>query len=212
MIGAPQDEPLRDEPTSHDSGAAEPSDAQADASEIERLRAESAQRLAAWQRAQADYENLKRRSAQDVRDRVADSQRAIFETLIDLADDFHRALEAEPGGEDGLREGVGLIEQKLLGLLERNEIRPIAAIGQPFDPTFHEAMKAPHPLPGPKDEVVLEVRRGWLIGSRVLRASLVMVGAGQPDEPGVSAASSGKAPTSAPNSAPYPEGDEPCRE
>ena len=211
MIGAPHDEPLRDEPTPDDAGAAEASDAQAEASEIAQLRAESAQRLAAWQRAQADYENLKRRSAQDVRDRVERSQRAIFETLINLADDFHRALEAEPGGEDGLREGVGLIEQKLLGLLERNEIRPIAAAGQPFDPTFHDAMGK---LPGPEDEkdkVVDEIRRGWLIGSRVLRASLVMVGAG-PDEPDVSAASSGKAPTPAPNSAPNPEGDEPCRE
>ena len=201
MIGAPHDEPLRDEPQPDGSGAPEPSDAQAAASEIEQLRAESAQRLAAWQRAQADYENLKRRSAQDVRDRVERSQRAIFETLIDLADDFHRALEAELGGEDGLREGVRLIEQKLLGLLERNEIRPIAAIGQPFDPAFHDAMGK---LPGPEDEkdkVVDEIRRGWLIGSRVLRASLVMVGAGQPDEP--------ISPTS---TAPNPEGDEPCRE
>ena len=201
MIGAPHDEPLRDEPTPDDAGAAEPSDAQADASEIEQLRAESAQRLAAWQRAQADYENLKRRSAQDVRDRVERSQRAIFETLIDLADDFRRALEAE-SGEDGLREGVRLIEQKLLGLLERNEIRPIAAAGQPFDHDFHEAMGE---LPGPKNEVVAEIRRGWLIGSRVLRASLVMVGAGQPDESDVP---TGNTPTPAPN----PEGDEPCRE
>ena len=209
MIGAPHDEPLRDEPTPDEAGAAEPSDAQADASEIAQLRAESAQRLAAWQRAQADYENLKRRSAQDVRDRVERSQRAIFETLIDLADDFHRALEAEPGGEDGLREGVRLIEQKLLGLLERNEIRPIAAARQPFNHDFHEAMGE---LPGPKNEVVAEIRRGWLIGSRVLRASLVMVGAGQPDESDVPAAASGKTPTSAPNSAPHPEGDEPCRE
>lgn len=201
MIGAPHDEPLRDEPTPDDAGAAEPSDAQAEASEIAQLRAESAQRLAAWQRAQADYENLKRRSAQDVRDRVERSQRAIFETLIDLADDFRRALEAE-SGEDGLREGVSLIEQKLLGLLERNEIRPIAAAGQPFDHDFHEAMGE---LPGPKNQVVAEIRRGWLIGSRVLRASLVMVGAGQPDESDVP---TGNTPTPAPNS----EGDEPCRE
>ena len=60
-------------------------------------------------------------------------------------------------------------------------------------------------LPGPKNEVVAEIRRGWLIGSRVLRASLVMVGAGQPDESDVP---TGNTPTPAPN----PEGDEPCRE
>ena len=202
MIDVLHTESQPEEPQPDDASAVEPSDAQADTSEIEQLRAESAQRLAAWQRAQADYENLKRRSAQDVRDRVERSQRAIFEELDGLADEFHSALEAE----DSLREGVRLIEQKLLGLLERNEIRPIAAAGQPFDHDFHEAMGE---LPGPKNEVVAEVRRGWLIGSRVLRASLVMVGAGQPDQP---AESTGKTPTAAPNSAPNPEGDEPCRE
>lgn len=181
MSDTPRDEPLRDE-TADDAPAEEPAGGDAPAgSEIERLREESALRLAAWQRAQADYENLKRRSAQDVRDRVERSQRAIFDSLVDLADDFRRALEAEAGGADDLREGMALIEQKLRGVLERNSVHPIEAVGVPFDPNFHESMGE---LPGPKDEVVAELRRGWLIGERVLRASMVMVGAGQPDELG----------------------------
>lgn len=181
MTDTPRDEPLRNE-TADDAPATEPAGGDAPAgSEIERLREESALRLAAWQRAQADYENLKRRSAQDVRDRVERSQRAIFDSLVDLADDFRRALEAETGGADDLREGMELIEQKLIGVLERNGVRPIAAVGVPFDPNFHESMGE---LPGPKDEVVAELRRGWLIGERVLRASMVMVGAGQPDQLG----------------------------
>lgn len=182
MTDIPRDEPLRDDETADDAPATEPAGGDAPAgSEIEQLREESARRLAAWQRAQADYENLKRRSAQDVRDRVERSHRAIFDSLVDLADDFRRALEAETGGADDLREGMALIEQKLIGVLERNSVHPIAAVGVPFDPNFHESMGE---LPGPKDEVVAELRRGWLIGERVLRASMVMVGAGQPDELG----------------------------
>jgi len=159
-------------------GNAEPAEQapQGGAGELERLREESAQRLAGWQRAQADYENLKRRSARDVRDRVERSQRAIFDALIELADDFQRALNA-PSGESSAadwREGVALIQQKLISLLERNSVYPIAAMGAAFDPHYHEAIGT---LPGPEGEVLAELRRGWLIGDRVLRASQVMIGA-----------------------------------
>ena len=74
---------------------AEPS--AAPANELEALRQESARNYAGWQRAQADFENLKRRSAQDVRDRVQQSQRAILLDLLDLADDFERANREAPG-------------------------------------------------------------------------------------------------------------------
>ncbi len=151
------------------------------AGELERLREESAQRLAGWQRAQADYENLKRRSARDVHDRVERSQRAIFESLVELADDFQRALSAQSGesGEAHWREGAALIQQKLISLLERNNVYPIAAMGVGFDPHYHEAIGT---LPGPEGEVLAELRRGWLIGDRVLRASQVMIGAGPQTE------------------------------
>ncbi|MXX31704.1 MAG: nucleotide exchange factor GrpE [Chloroflexi bacterium] len=87
-------------------------------SEFDALRQESARNLAGWQRAQADYENLKRRSAQDVRDRVQQSQRGILLDLLDLADDFERAeREApqapgdDPDPDDPWRKGVELISQ-----------------------------------------------------------------------------------------------------
>ena len=211
MSDIPRDEPLRDEETPDAASVGESAGGEAVSSELERLREESAQRLAAWQRAQADFENLKRRSAQDVRDRVERSQRAIFDSLVDLADDFRRALEAETGGADDLRAGVELIEQKLIGLLERNGVHPIAAVGVPFDSNFHESMGE---LPGPKDEVVAELRRGWLLGERVLRASMVMVGAGQPDEPGAASAEQQDAERAASGESHggSTEGDAACRE
>ena len=176
MSGAPRDESLEDDETAE--APPEPP-IEERPSELERLRDESEQRLAGWQRAQADYQNLKRRSAQDVRDRVERSQRNIFGSLVELADDFQRALYADTteSGDSDWREGVGLIHQKLIGLLERSGVYPIAAAGVPFDPNYHEAMGS---LPGPDGEVVVEVRRGWLIGDRVLRASQVMVGIGEP--------------------------------
>lgn len=197
-----RDEPARDEETPQ-AAAGAAAGGEAVAAELEQLREEAARNLAGWQRAQADYENQKRRSASEVRDRVERSQQEIFVSLVDLADDFQRALEAEASGAGELPEGVRLIEQKLLGLLERNGVRPIAAAGQPFDPNIHEAIGE---LPGAYNQVVAETRRGWMIGERVLRASQVLVGAGEPDE----SSEQSSAPTGAEHGA--SEGAEPCRE
>ena len=182
MTDTPRDEPLRDDETANEATAAEPTGGDAPAgSEIEQLREESARRLAAWQRAQADYENLKRRTAQDVRAQVERSQERIFNSLMDLVDDFRRALKEETGGADDLREGVALIEKKLIAVLGRSNIHPIEAVGVPFDTDFHESISE---QPGPKGQVIAEIQGGWLSGERVLRASKVVVGTGQPDELG----------------------------
>lgn len=145
---------------------------------LESLREERARYFAGWQRAQADFENLKRRSAQDVRDRVQQSQRAILLDLVDLADDFERAnREAPPedDSDDPWRQGVALISQKLNALLAKQQVQQIATIDQPFDPEVHEAVGQ---LPGRGDEIVAVLRTGYTVGSRVLRATQVMVGDG----------------------------------
>ncbi len=148
-------------------------------SELEALREESARNYAGWQRAQADFENLKRRTAQDVRDRVQQSQRSILLDLLDLADDFERANREAPNeganGDDPWREGVALISQKLHALLLRQQVQAIETVDQPFDPELHEAVGQ---LPGRASEIVAVLRTGYMIGSRVLRATQVMVGDG----------------------------------
>lgn len=160
--------------------------------ELDALREESARNYAGWQRAQADYENLKRRSAQDVRDRVQQSQRAILLDLLDLADDFERANREAPteaaDPDDPWRLGVELISQKLNALLMRQQVKRIETVDQAFDPEFHEAVGQ---LPGTHDEIVAVLRTGYTVGNRILRATQVMVGDGsiaaaspadQPDE------------------------------
>ena len=152
--------------------------------ELEALREESARHYAGWQRAQADYENLKRRSAQDVRDRVQQSQRGILLDLLDLADDFERANRESPGDEssadDPWRQGVELITQKLHALLLRQQVKQIDTVDQPFDPEFHEAVGQ---LPGRHHEIVAVLRTGYTVGDRILRATQVMVGDGSIEPP-----------------------------
>ena len=149
------------------------------ANDLESLREESARHYAGWQRAQADYENLKRRTAQDVRDRVQQSQRAILLDLLDLADDFERANREAPAddanADDPWRHGVDLISQKLHALLLRQQVKRIETVNQSFDPEYHEAVGQ---LPGRQNEIVAVLRTGYTVGSRILRATQVMVGDG----------------------------------
>ena len=145
---------------------------EADAGELEQLQAK-------YLRALADYDNLKRRSADDVQRRVDAAVNAIFKDMIDLADDFERAFADDGTGDSqSWREGVALIRQKLLASLDRRGVSPIAAENVPFDPDYHEAIGE---APGPQGEIVAELRRGYLSGGRVLRASQVLIGAGQPE-------------------------------
>ena len=170
------DEVLASDPETEPS--AEPSD------DLETLRQESARNYAGWQRAQADYDNLKRRSAQDVRDRVQQSQRAILLDLLDLADDFERANREAPAADSNIddpwRQGVDLISQKLNALLLRQQVAQIDTVDQPFDPEFHEAVGQ---LPGQHNQIVAILRTGYTVGNRVLRATQVMVGDGSIESP-----------------------------
>ena len=172
--GAVQDPVGETPPEESQTPEAEITDAppEAAAGELEQLQAK-------YLRALADYDNLKRRSADDVQRRVDAAVNAIFKDMIDLADDFERAFADDGTGDSqSWREGVALIRQKLLASLDRRGVSPIAAENVPFDPDYHEAIGE---APGPQGEIVAELRRGYLSGGRVLRASQVLIGAGRPE-------------------------------
>ena len=152
---------------------------------------ESAQRLAAWQRAQADYKNLKKRSQQQIADGVARDTGPLLLDVLRLADDLERALSADTdadthtdadtdaGNSEAWRDGVRLIQREFGRVLDRAGVQPVAAEGQAFDPRFHEAVGH---APGPAGQVVIQVQKGYLLAGRVLRPAQVMVGTGETPE------------------------------
>ena len=176
--GAVQD-PTCESPLQEPQAAEAEAEAPEAAGELEQLKAEHKQLHDRYVRSLADYDNLKRRSAAQVELEVAKKVNQIFTDMIDLADDFERAF-ADDGSSDPQiwREGVALIRQKLIASLDRRGVSPIAAENVPFDPDYHEAIGE---APGPQGEIVAELRRGYLSGGRVLRASQVLIGAGRPE-------------------------------
>jgi molecular chaperone GrpE len=143
--------------------------------------------LAMAQRAQADYANLKRRTAEEREQMLGLANEILLAKVVAVADDFDLAIEHVPAEALATPwvEGVAAIDRKLRALLESEGVTPIEALGRPFDPAVHEALSH---VPGsgrPEGEVVAELRRGYRIRDRVLRPALVAVsdGSGPSERP-----------------------------
>ncbi len=136
--------------------------------------------VALAQRAQADYANLKRRTAEEREQMLGLANEVLLAKVVSVADDFDLAIEHVPAEarETPWLEGIAAIDRKLRAVLESEGVTPIIALGQAFDPQVHEALAH---VPGsgrPEGEIVAEIRRGYRIRDRVLRPSLVAVSDG----------------------------------
>ena len=156
------------------------------AEELRTAQAGAAELVALLQRERAEFTNYKRRTTEEREREAGLAGDYLLRKVITIADDFDRAMEAMPPDLAGnpWTEGIGAIDRKLRVLLESEGVRPIEALGQPFDPREHEAVAS---LPGtgrPDGEVVAEAQRGYRIRDRILRPALVAVAVGgDPVEP-----------------------------
>ena len=142
--------------------------------ELQKLKAERDSLLDRLARAQAEFENARRRAAkeqQDFRDyAAADSVKA----LLPVIDSFERALQAKSDSGD-FRSGVELIYRQLQDALAKLGVRAIPAKGEPFDPHVHEAIEMVETSDAADHEVLEELQRGYKFKDRLLRPAMVKV-------------------------------------
>ena len=138
-------------------------------------------------RALAETENVRRRAARDKADASKYAVTAIARDLLSVADNLQRALgSVDPGARqadpalESLVAGVEMTEKELLAIFERHGITPIEALGQPFDPHFHEAMYEVPDASIPTGTVAQVIQPGYMIHDRPLRAAGVGVSRGGP--------------------------------
>ncbi len=137
--------------------------------------------LANWQRAQADFINYKRRSEQEREEVSKFANASLMFSLLPILDDLERAFTSIPPHLTQLTwvDGIRLIEHKLQASLEVRGLSPIKALGEPFDPKFHEA--AMHGK-GKEGIVIEELQKGYKLHDRVIRPAMVVVGNGEEEE------------------------------
>ncbi len=171
--------PLSQEPVAMETTPAQPptpEQAAALQKEVESLRAQ----LASLQRHAADLDNIRKRHQRDRERELAERKERVLRGLLPVIDSFHRAIDAMEASTDieALKTGSRQIYQLFTSYLEKQEVLPIAAVGESYDPNLHEAvMQAPSPDHA-EGVVAAEVERGYLIGERVLRHAKVVVSSG----------------------------------
>jgi molecular chaperone GrpE len=132
------------------------------------------------QRERAEFTNFKRRTAEERQRDLGLAGVDLITKVLNLADDFDRALETRPPQHagDAWVDGITAIDRKLRMLLESEGVTAVeASPGTPFDPRDHEAVVSVPGTGRAEGEIVEEVRRGYRLRDRVIRPALVAVAA-----------------------------------
>jgi molecular chaperone GrpE len=148
--------------------------------ERDEMAARADEYLGALQRERAEFANYRRRTAEERERDLGLAGEDLIRKVLALADDFDRAIDSRPSGlaDDAWAEGIAAIDRKLRTLLESEGVTAVdASPGAIFDPREHEAVVSVPGTGRADGEIVEEIRRGYRLRDRVIRAALVAVAA-----------------------------------
>ena len=131
---------------------------------------------ARYMRLAADFQNFKRRVEKEKKDIYQYANEKIALDIIDVMDNFERALQHNDESEDKkFAEGIDLIYKQLKNVLEKNNILEIKAEGEDFNPNFHNAIMAEDNPDYESGKVIQALQKGYTLNGKVIRASMVRV-------------------------------------
>jgi molecular chaperone GrpE len=143
--------------------------------EVLRLKEELATEHERGLRLLAEFDNYRRRTRQEHSLAEQEGKREVLLALLDVMDDFDRALLHLGQAPDAVADGLRLIRQRFSDVLHSNGVTPFDSEGKPFDPTVHEAMTVIDSDGEESGTVYTEHRRGYLINGELLRPARVAV-------------------------------------
>ena len=125
----------------------------------------------------AETENFKKRNARERDDAIRFANEMLLKDLLPVIDNLERAIAHAAGGENGqpLVEGVEMVRKGFLDALSKFGVSQVVAVGQPFDPSKHEAIAQVVSDVHEPNVVVEELHKGYMFRDRLLRAALVSV-------------------------------------
>ena len=128
----------------------------------------------------AEFDNYKRLAQRDQRDQIRFGNEQLLKELLPVVDNLERAIKAakDVKSSDGLMKGVDLTLKQLQGVLGKFGVQSIPTMGQPFDPSGHQAVASVPSAQIPDKHVVEEFQRGYRLHDRILRPAMVTVSSG----------------------------------
>jgi molecular chaperone GrpE len=145
--------------------------------ELENEKRRSGDYLARLKYAQADLENLQKRTARELAEAKEYCTEPLVVQLLEIVDELEMAVKAgrDSHQAEGVTQGVKITLKKLRKILENEHVSPIECVGEPFDPLKHNAVAKIEKDDVPECMVVEEIRKGYKMKEKVIRPSLVKV-------------------------------------
>jgi Molecular chaperone GrpE (heat shock protein) len=142
--------------------------------ELTKLAEENQQR---YLRAQADFDNFRRRTQKEKEDLAQYASMKLIGQLLPVVDNFERAVAAASANQDfdALAKGVDMIFRQLEQTLQQEGLKAMEAVGEPFNPEFHQAIMTVESDEHDEGIIVEEVQKGYILKERVLRPAMVKV-------------------------------------
>ena len=178
------EKPVEDENVEPEAVPFEQSSAEGEPDNVESLKIELAEAqnkmeeyLDGWQRSRAEFANYKKRIDREQAQIYQVTTGNVIKRYLGIVDDLERALKnCPPDGQGAVwADGIKLIYQKLLSLLENEGVKPMEADGQSFDPNLHEAITLEESDQHKSGQVIEVTQQGYTLGDRVLRPASVRV-------------------------------------
>lgn len=133
-------------------------------------------------RLQADFENARKRWTKQQAEVQELANAQLLRELLEIYDDFQRAVGAETKDKTVFAAGVAMIAKRMEELLKSYGVGPMEAVGKPFDASRHEAVAHEATDAVPESTVLEELRRGYVMNGRVLRPAVVKVAVAPPEQ------------------------------
>lgn len=145
--------------------------------QIQALQTEVAELNNRLLRAQADYDNFRRRTRLDMEAAAKYKAQSLIEELIPAIDNFDRALAVKAESDDAksLLQGMEMVYRQLTDALKNEGLETINAVGQSFDPHYHQAVMQVESDEHEPNQVVEELQKGYKLKDRVIRPTMVKV-------------------------------------
>ena len=150
--------------------------------QFEELKAQAAKAEEYWDRllrTTADFDNFKKRAARERTEAAQYASQGLLQKLLPVLDNFEMALTAAQSAQGdklaSFQSGVVMIQQQLKAVLAENGLEEVDATGKPFDPAWHEAVSQQETDTVPEDHVVQQLRKGYKVRDRLVRAASVVV-------------------------------------
>ena len=135
-------------------------------------------------RTAADFDNFRKRSRRETEDAQRRGKESVLKEILPVFDNLERAATHADGAADAksVADGLRIVLKQFFDTVNKLGVRRVPAVGEPFDPTMHEAIQHLESAEHPSGHIVAEIQAGYMIGEQLLRAAMVVVSKGPPTD------------------------------